>query len=408
MKILVLLSHCIPKPRANEICVSKMISSEKEAYATYVCTVDDEALLGERENDASVNGRVLPFYYKRQRSFSQRGFFGKIWYLMTRLPSVLFSPIYDRAMAKGFLRTAEKVMQEEVPDIVVAVLQPTAAPEAARRLKKRYPASKYVLYDLDTASDSSFGHFEKLLFPLYYKKVLHWEKKIYSAFDLIVHLDSHEAHFHKEQYRDFLPKTLFQGIPLLDVRKDGKSGGLKETPVLIYAGRFYPSLREPHHLLDVLSLANKKCYGGFSVDVYTDGEYVRRLLNSYSTDDGVFVHDYLSQDEINLKMEEADVLISLGNNGTNMFPSKIVTYVAQMKPIIHLYQSKDDPVISYLKKYPDVLLLDVLADKNENAEAIVNFLKAEHKPINRSEIEEIYRNNQPSNNMREIITRIGL
>ena len=407
MKILVLLSHCIPKPRANEICVSKMISSQKDACTTYVCTVDDEALLGVRELEPSVNGRVVPFYYNRPKSFSERGFFGKICYLLTRLPSVLFSPVYDRAMTKGFLRTAEKAIKEDAPDMVVAVLQPAAAPEAARRLKKRYPSPKYLLYDLDTVSDSSLGRFEKLLYAVYSKKVLRWERKIYGAFDLIVHLDSHKEHFHKKQYRSYLTKTLFQGVPLLDIRNDCKSGGLREAPVLIYAGRFYPSLREPQHLLDVLSLANKKRGGRLAVDVYTDGEYVRKISNRYSADDGVFVHDYLSQDEINSKMEEADVLISLGNNGTNMFPSKIVTYVALMKPIIHLYQSKDDPVISYLENYPDALLLDVGADINDNAQAIVNFLEAEHMPINRSEIEELYRNNLPAYNMQKIIARIG-
>lgn len=407
MKIMVLLSNCIPAPRANEICVSKLLSTNEKVTATYICAVNDRSLLGVRQFDPLMQGKIIPFYHKRKKSFSQRSIWGKIGYIMWHLLEVILLPFYDQLMVKRFLQTAEEAIHEDMPDIIIAVLQPTSAVEATRRLKKRYPNLRYVLYDLDTVSDSSLGHFEKLLYPLYYKKTLHWEKKVYRAFDLIVHLDSHEQHFRQQQYFEFLPKTLFQGVPLLEIQKEQERGVLRDKPQLIYAGKFYPTLREPKCLLDGIVLAQKKYSECFTIDIYTDGEYVKKLLEQYSDADGIHVHDFIPQDEINKKMEASDVLISLGNNGTNMFPSKIVTYVALMKPIIHVYQVKDDPVIPYLENYPDALLLDANGDIEENVELIVKFFQKKHKPIHRNTIERIYKDNLPAYNMESIIGHIS-
>lgn len=406
MKALVLVNRCIPSPMANEICISKILSSRDDISSTYICRVEDKDLLKTISNDPAIGGKVVPFCLKRKRNFAQRGLWGKIACLIEHLLEVLFGPVYDQKMANLFCKTAEAQIEEEMPDVVVSVLQPPAAVEAGYRLKKKYPNLKFLLYDLDTISDSSLGHFEKLLYPLYSQKVLRWEKKVYPAFDLIVHLDSHEQHFHKKQYGPFLPKTLFQGVPLLEIQKEQQSGILREEPQLIYAGRFYPSLREPRCLLDVMALAHKKSDRHFRIDVYTDGEYVQQISRQYSGNDGVYAHNYIPQKEINLKMEEADVLVSLGNNGTNMFPSKIVTYVASMKPIIHVYQAKDDPVIPYLRQYPNVLLLDANADIEKNAEAINDFLSKTHTPMRRDVLEEQYKQNLPSHAAAEILQHL--
>lgn len=406
MKALVLVSRCIPAPMANEICISKILSSRGDICSTYICRVEDKDLLKTSSNDPTVGGKVVPFYLKGKRKIAQRGVWGKIIYLVERLIEVLFGPVFDKKMANCFCKTAEDLIEKEMPDVIASVLQPPAAVEAGYRLKKKHPNIKFLLYDLDTISDASLGHFEKLLYPLYSRKVLRWEKKVYDAFDLIVHLDSHEQHFHKKQYGPFLPKTLFQGVPLLEIQKEQEGSTLRDEPRLIYAGRFYPSLREPRCLLDVMALAHKKSAGRFSIDVYTDGEYVRQISQQYSINDGVYAHNYIPQKEINLKTEEADVLVSLGNNGTNMFPSKIVTYVASMKPIIHVYQAKDDPVIPYLQHYPNVLLLDAKEDIEKNAEAINQFLSKRHTPIHRDVLEERYKRNLPSHAAAEILQHL--
>ena len=57
-------------------------------------------------------------------------------------------------------------------------------------------------------------------------------------------------------------------------------------------------------------------------------------------------------------MNEADVLLSIGNNLDCMIPCKIFEYMSTGKPILATYKRETDPSISYYTYYKKSLLLD--------------------------------------------------
>ena len=71
-------------------------------------------------------------------------------------------------------------------------------------------------------------------------------------------------------------------------------------------------------------------------------------------------------------LQNADILISIGNRDSDMVPSKTFEYMSYCKPIIHLYIFKEDPVIPTLNQYPNALLLDA----NESVQTLVEQTKA--------------------------------
>lgn len=54
-------------------------------------------------------------------------------------------------------------------------------------------------------------------------------------------------------------------------------------------------------------------------------------------------------------MENANILVNIGNSINNQMPSKIFEYISSGKPIINIYKIQDCPSLHYLKKYPLVL-----------------------------------------------------
>ena len=71
-------------------------------------------------------------------------------------------------------------------------------------------------------------------------------------------------------------------------------------------------------------------------------------------------------------LQNADILISIGNRDSDMVPSKTFEYMSYCKPIIHFYILKEDPVIPTLTQYPNALLLDA----NESVQTLVEQTKA--------------------------------
>ena len=56
-------------------------------------------------------------------------------------------------------------------------------------------------------------------------------------------------------------------------------------------------------------------------------------------------------------MNQADVLVNIGNSVVNQVPSKIFDYLALGKPIINICKNRNCPTLPYFEKYPLALTL---------------------------------------------------
>ena len=91
-------------------------------------------------------------------------------------------------------------------------------------------------------------------------------------------------------------------------------------------------------------------------------------------------------------MDRSDILLSIGNKGTEMAPSKIYEYMSTGKPIIHVYSEENDPCIEQLVKYGNALLIK---EGNDSRDLIVEFINS-RKNIDTSDVFKRFISSTPS------------
>lgn len=123
--------------------------------------------------------------------------------------------------------------------------------------------------------------------------------------------------------------------------------------VCFYSGRFYSGVRDSDFTLSVLSLVQAK-----NLKILFAGSGQEEIIESYEEGPlcGKLEHlGEISLDESFRIMQQADILINIGNNVANQVPSKLFDYISTGKPILNFCKLNDCPTIPYLKKYGNAL-----------------------------------------------------
>ena len=97
-------------------------------------------------------------------------------------------------------------------------------------------------------------------------------------------------------------------------------------------------------------------------------------------------------------LDEADVLLNIGNINTALIPSKLLEYLSYGKPIITTYWSDADTSLPYLEKYPLTVTLDECEeDLDAQAEKIERFFdRYLGKHVEPKVMEAVFRENTPA------------
>lgn len=74
------------------------------------------------------------------------------------------------------------------------------------------------------------------------------------------------------------------------------------------------------------------------------------------------------------KVEEASMLINIGNKYSDMLPSKLLTYFMSGHPIIHFKNQENDSCISYLDRYGLNLIVDETDPVEVSAAKLIIFV----------------------------------
>ena len=128
----------------------------------------------------------------------------------------------------------------------------------------------------------------------------------------------------------------------------------------------------PAYLLDVL----KETHGAVKVDAYTSAAWVRRLSGEQQfAESNSRVLSWVPADQLSVLYEEHDCLLSIGELPGRQLSSKIFSYMATGKPIVHIYHADDDVNLPYFKNYPlSLTLRDDGALLEENVKRLCLFL----------------------------------
>lgn len=385
MHFLFLVDNYFPLPLANSICVKSLVECIKKRG--HKCTVINRIDDGKQIEDSY---EIRNFNCSRSLNFR---FPLKTIYKIARL--FVYPRIY-KPLVNCYYKQMIQMDLHQV-DVIVSVCNPIESVLAALKIKEEYPTIQQIVYNLDTLSDFRIRWIEAVCCPSWRKKAFKVEKKIFEKSDIVSFLSSHKNFYLSEKYTDFTEKFLFQEVPLLRIDNEVM---VENNKCSVYAGRFYKDFREPRVLLNLFKNTS------LALDIYTTNDYCKTIRKNCNVTNNITVHEYIPEDTLNQVMRASKILISIGNKSSKMFPSKIVTYVAMCKPIIHMYHDDIDPVLDYLSNYPDVLFVDLRNSLAKNRALVYEFCAKKHQPINPSMIEEYYKTSTPDYCINEIFDRI--
>ena len=137
---------------------------------------------------------------------------------------------------------------------------------------------------------------------------------------------------------------------------------------LLFCGALFPSIRDPQFFMNILSnLDNRFC-------VTFMGRNCEEFWKTCSIESKARVRVYPPlpyQTAINA-MNQADILINIGNNMHVHMPSKILDYINTGKPIINFHKFADCPTLYYTSRYP--LCLNIQEEEKLSSECFERFL----------------------------------
>ena len=83
----------------------------------------------------------------------------------------------------------------------------------------------------------------------------------------------------------------------------------------------------------------------------------------------------MPQEELQKIIEHTHFLISIGNSTSRSVPSKLISYIASGKPIIHFSSQENDVCWEYLDNYPLGLVVKQSLSYDQACEIVYRFVK---------------------------------
>ena len=265
------------------------------------------------------------------------------------------------------------------PDFIVALVQPVESLAAAKSLSNKFDIP-YVAYMLDAI----YGNNGVRLVPdkLYKKRALNYENKYLCDARRIFMVESVKDIYNNLDPTKYLyiKKIQYVGIPLLipvkyehnNVRELFKNDEIS----ILFMGTMPRRIRNPHF---ALSLMDNIATGNIHFYIIGRSDYMNEINGCVSRNKNIHFLGYVSHDKISQYLQEADVLLNIGNSFANMIPSKVFEYMSYNKPIISTTKILNDPCERYLKQYGNALVINETSSLLESQDKVVRFIQEAHK-----------------------------
>lgn len=249
----------------------------------------------------------------------------------------------------AFYREMKKI-HADFYDYIVPIFGGHDAPAAVLKYKPKH--AKVVLYQVDPCSTNW------TLDKRDYKNARKLEMKMYQYATAVLTMPviyNEVQHFIPDDW-----KSKFHPIELPLVTRPPHYE--TEAPLqdegkirCVFAGMIYSGIRDPSYTLQLF----KPLLESGKVSLHMVGVKREELPDIYQDMD-VVCHGRVPADDAQAIINQADILINIGNLMTNQIPSKIFDYASQGKPIINVCKNANCPTLPYMAKYP--LALNLMED----------------------------------------------
>ncbi len=255
---------------------------------------------------------------------------------------------------------------------IISVSDPFSSHMAGKKIKSLFPDKIWLV---DIGDPFCFRHDNPANNRIFYGKLnIRRERGIFEFADAI----SVTTEPTRLKYAELFASTAckIKVIPPLMTETAPSSDGKRVLPEnknikLVYVGTLYRSIRNPEYLLKLFrSLLST--HGHMNVELHFFGGYddCRDIFKPYQLlfADKLVLHGLVSRAIVFKAIEEADILINIGNDNPVQLPSKLVEYAWEGQPIVNLHSIDNDSSKEFLKEYPAILNLDTRPNSSMEAQ----------------------------------------
>lgn len=313
----------------------------------------------------------------------------------------LISPIYSLR----FYKAARDMYRINKFDCIISVYTQIDMVIAGHFIKRKFPEVKFVPYFLDSLS----GGYGPKLFSKNWtiNRGLWWERRLLNNADKIIVMKSSQKHHEiYSKSESYYSKMKILDIPLLtpSYNDEIETDLLDKSNInLVYVGSIPCHIRNPKYILEIFKKIKTKNCVFTIIGTNTCPEIIRKAQTE-SKDKKIVIMKQMPHDDVLRVLNNADVLINIGNNLNSMVPSKIFEYMSIGKPIISTFPIDDEPSIKYLSIYPlSLMIKEDWELLDENVCRVEKFIEEyAGKKVNLDELKEEMYYNTPQAFVEEI------
>lgn len=250
----------------------------------------------------------------------------------------------NKSIEKSIVKKLKQLYNEKY-DILIPVCGIYETAAAALKFSRKV-SSKMVVYQLDPcANNYAFSNV-----PTQRKET--FENELFEKAAAIITTPILYRYICEKYSASIIKKTESMEFPNVKVDYcDNHSKDYRSDYNCVYAGALYSFARNPRYTIEVFkAIENPKIKLHF---IGADKSQLRDYIDEKK--DRFIVHGIMPFDETRTKLEQADVLVNIGNIMSNQVPSKIFEYISTGKPIINVCANSNCPSKEYLDKYPMAL-----------------------------------------------------
>jgi len=296
----------------------------------------------------------------------------------------VYWPDYACSWYFSAVKKAMKLLKKSHYDSLVSVSHPFTDHLVGLTLKRKCPGLRWLvdIGDPFCFLEQTPTNNHKLYMRLNYKS----EEKIFSKADTIA--VTTESTLRK--YAQLFPRNASKICvipPLFSAPATNESRTTifpkNEKLRLVFIGTLYKNIRNPDYLLFLFSkLLNTAIGDRLELHFFGSIHDCHDSFDKYQTLLGtkIFLHGQVSREKATHAMQEADILVNIGNNTSYQLPSKVVEYTSTGKPVLNLVSTECDSSISFFETYrPSMYLLEDMENLSVGRiKEVVKFIENPH------------------------------
>lgn len=282
---------------------------------------------------------------------------------------------------------ARKLQAANDYDVMYSSSIPFTGHLVALGIKNKYPSLRWIV---DIGDPFCFSDGVTVNnFALYENLNIRYEKKVLLLADAVTVTTGAT----RERYSEIFPfaaSKLSVIPPLLSIEPSAGTRVSNFLPTdnkirLVFLGTLYRAIRSPENLLRVFSKLLEETDLAERLELHFYGEIssCQDCFEPYGGFMGrnIFIHGLVDRKVAVQAMKDADILINIGNDTAYQLPSKVVEYLATMKPILNFAKTDQDSSTVFFRHYDGTMCIagDITICEQDRFQAIVNFIRNPQK-----------------------------